>query len=157
MRKKWISRIGAVLLAAAVAVTTAAPAFAVEGEAREGELTEISVSLSRPDATMEVDEELTLSANVGRTPADAKEEISIRWSLDEGKENVLSVEEKGQAEDGSYQAKVKALEAGTATVTVTATAKVGEETLEAKAYCEVTVRGVGLSGPGLTDGKLTLL
>lgn len=157
MRKKWISRIGAVLLAAAVAVTTAAPAFAVEGEAREGELTEISVSLSRPDATMEVDEELTLSANVGRTPADAKEEISISWSLDEGKENVLSVEEKGQAEDGSYQAKVKALEAGTATVTVTATAKVGEETLEAKAYCEVTVRGVGLSGPGLTDGKLTLL
>ena len=101
MRKKWISRIGAVLLAAAVAVTTAAPAFAVEGEAREGELTEISVSLSRPDATMEVDEELTLSANVGRTPADAKEEISISWSLDEGKENVLSVEEKGQAEDGS--------------------------------------------------------
>lgn len=156
MRYNWISRIGAVLLAAAVAVTTAAPAFAEDGEDGGADVPNVSVSLSQTAITLEPKEEETLNATVDGAPEGSK--IAVTWELDkDAQTNVITL---GTPETTGKESslKVTAQSAGKVTVKVQATVQVEDQQYTSKeVYCEVTVKGVALTASGLENGRLTLL
>lgn len=157
MKHNWITRMGAVLLAAVVAVTTAAPAFAEE-EGDEGTATPtVSVSLSQSAITLEPKAEETLNATVNGAPEGST--ISVSWKLDEdAPTDVITLGEPTTTGKES-SLKVTAQSAGKVTIIVTATAQTtdGQQYTSKEVYCEITVKGVGLSGDNLEDGKLSLI
>lgn len=161
MKHNWITRMGAVLLAAVVAVTTAAPAFAEEedGEGTATTIPTVSVSLSQSAITLDPKEDETLNATVSTTNLSEDAKIEVSWKLDEDASTDVITLGESVTTGKESSLKVTAQSAGKVTVIVTATAQEadGQPYTSKEVYCEITVKGVGLTGENLIDGKLSLI
>ena len=116
-------------------------------------VTEVTIS-GAPQESIEVDDTFELTANVTVEPTGSTYEGEITWAEEstptDGEGNVVQI-----TTDVTGKATVKALEAGTATITATAGEKTATCTVTVTART-VAVESVTITGNGVTDKKATM-